>query len=84
MGAIVSYTPREGQILSSVFIVQKYDGSTRLILNLKFLNRFMLTNDFKLDDRSMASKLMSKNCFLASITFSVYKVDETGGFSTKR
>lgn len=38
-----------------------------LFLNLKKLNSFIDTEHFKLEDTRTACKLMSKDCFMASI-----------------
>lgn len=39
----------------------------RFILNLKELNKFMSTQHFKLEDLRTALKLMTKDCFMASL-----------------
>lgn len=57
----------KGHFLSDIFLVPKPDGSNRLILNLKKLNKFMSTCQFKLEDGKTVTKLMSEGDFLAKI-----------------
>ncbi|KAL7306209.1 hypothetical protein TKK_0001650 [Trichogramma kaykai] len=66
-GAIKKCKPKAGQFLSSIFLRQKADGSHRLILNLKGLNKFIDTNHFKLEDGRTVAKIMEENCYMASI-----------------
>lgn len=67
INAISQCDPVEGQFLSSVFLVPKPDGSYRFILNLKCLNKFIKTQHFKMEDYRTASRLITKNCYMASI-----------------
>lgn len=55
------------QFISRIFLIEKQDGSHRLILNLKMLNKFIDTEHFKLEDHKTVSGLLSQNWFLASI-----------------
>lgn len=56
-----------GQFLSSIFLVPKPDGSSRLILNLKVLNTFLSVPHFRLEDGRSVAKLMSPGVFMASL-----------------
>lgn len=66
-GVIVPCNESSGQFISSIFLVPKSDGSKRLILDLKELNKFVQTEHFKLENRKTVVNLISKGCFLATI-----------------
>lgn len=68
-GAVSKCSPCEGQFISSIFLIPKPDGSSRLILNLKKLNEFIETEHFKLEDLKIACKLVSHNCFMGKLDF---------------
>lgn len=55
------------QYLSSIFLVPKPNGKKRFILNLKSLNKFIVTSHFKMEDLRTTIKLISKNSFLCTI-----------------
>lgn len=55
------------QFISSIFLVPKPNGEKRFILNLKCLNKFVKTQHFKMEDYRTASKLITYDCFMASI-----------------
>lgn len=67
IGAVSKTNQKSGQFLSSVFLVPKPDGSSRFILNLKALNRFLHPSHFKLEDHRTVFKLLSPNCFFTSL-----------------
>lgn len=67
LGAIRPCAPEEPQFVSSYFLIPKADETFRFVLNLKKLNKFILTKHFKLEDGRTAEKLISKNDFLAKI-----------------
>ena len=60
-------TPKQGQIISGVFLHPKKDGSYRLILNLKQFNAVVEYHHFKMDSLYGIINLMEENCFMASI-----------------
>jgi hypothetical protein len=57
----------EDQFISPVFLTPKSDGSSRFILNLKNLNKFIPTCHFKMEDIRTASKLLSQHAYMANI-----------------
>ncbi|KAJ8954121.1 hypothetical protein NQ314_007150, partial [Rhamnusium bicolor] len=67
LGAISSCTHCDDQFLSSIFLVPKSDGSHRFILNLKYLNKFLQPDHFKLEDRTTVMKLVQPECFMGTI-----------------
>lgn len=66
-GAISLVTPVKGQFLSRIFLTPKPDGSKRLILNLKSLNKYVECNHFKIEDHKTVSRLVSVDCYMALI-----------------
>lgn len=66
-GAISSCEPCKNQFISSVFLRPKPNGKMRFILNLKQLNKFIDTSHFKIEDLRTTLKLMSRNCYMATI-----------------
>lgn len=59
--------PCEGQFISPVFTIPKPNGKHRFILNLKQLNKFVLTDHFKMEDHRTALKLLDTNYYMATI-----------------
>lgn len=57
----------EVKIVSSIFIRPKREGSPRMILNLRELNQFVLTQHFKLEALKTALAFVNKDCLFASI-----------------
>jgi ribonuclease HI len=53
------------QFVSTIFVVPKTDGSSRLVINLRKLNEYVDCPHFKMEDIRTAIPLISKNCFLA-------------------
>ncbi|XP_046962197.1 uncharacterized protein LOC124531730 [Vanessa cardui] len=66
-GSISECTPCNMQYISSIFLVPKPNGKKRFILNLKSLNKFTLTNHFKMEDLRTTLKLLSKNSYVQLI-----------------
>jgi hypothetical protein len=67
IGAMSPCSPRPGQYLSQVFLADKPNGQKRFILNLKHLNKCIAAPHFKMEDIRTAQRLVTKNCFAASI-----------------
>ena len=57
----------DNEIISDIFLRDKKDGSHRMILNLKNLNLYAAKFHFKMDTLHTITKLIEKNCFMASI-----------------
>ena len=57
----------EGEFISSIFLIPKRNGKYRLILNLKKFNQQVEYFHFKMETFDMAIKMMSPDCYLASI-----------------
>lgn len=67
-GAVIKVNNNvSGQFLSKIFLTSKSDGTFRFILNLKELNKFIPSFHFKMEDIRTVAKLLSKNCFMATI-----------------
>nr|CAH7741143.1 unnamed protein product [Callosobruchus chinensis] len=67
MGAITMVKPCKNQYIANIFLRKKRDGSERVILNLKSLNKFIRTAHFKMEDQKLVSKLLFKDCFLSTL-----------------
>ena len=57
------------QFVSNIFLREKRDGSHRVILNLKLLNKDVAYHHFKMDTLKSALELVTRNCFFCSIDF---------------
>ena len=57
----------QGEYISPIFVSPKKDGSFRMILNLKKLNAYVVYHHFKMESIWSAIRLMTPNCFMASI-----------------
>lgn len=66
-GVILETTHCDTEFVSTIFIRPKKDGSYRLILNLKMLNEYIEYLHFKMDTLQSAIRLMTQNCFMASV-----------------
>ena len=55
------------EIICDVFVREKKDGTHRMILNLKNLNQHANKLHFKMDTLNTITKLVDKDCFMASI-----------------
>lgn len=66
-GAVSPCVPIEGQFLSRLFLRQKSDGSSRFILNLVSLNKFIKTEYFKLENLKSVEKLLLPKYYMATV-----------------
>ena len=66
-GAVVKCKKVKGQFVLLFFILPKPDGSHRFIINLKKLNKYVVTNHFKMENLRTATRLISPNDVLSSI-----------------
>ena len=66
-GVISEWEHSRQEVMSPVFTRLKKDGSHRMILNLKKLNEEVSYFYFKLETLNTALKLITNNCYLASI-----------------
>ena len=62
-------TKCEGQFISNIFLRPKRDGTHRVILNLKQLNKDVTYRHFKMDTLKSALELVTQNCFFCSVDF---------------
>lgn len=68
IGAIIKCNNNvPGQYLSKIFLIPKPNGSYRFILNLKNLNKFIHPQHFKMEDIRTVTKLMTKDCYMATV-----------------
>ena len=65
---MIQKVQQEGkQFISNIFLRPKPDGTHRLILNLKEFNESVVYHHFKMDSIYNITKLVTKNCFMASL-----------------
>ncbi len=60
----------EDEFISPIFLRPKKDGTHRLILNLKNLNKAVIYKHFKMESLKNAMNLTTQNCYFASIDLS--------------
>lgn len=65
--AIVETSHEPGEFISPVFIRLRKDGSHKMILNLKNLNKHVQYNHLKMDTLQSVISLMMPYCFMASV-----------------
>ena len=66
-GVVVESVPEEGEIISPIFLTPKPDGSFRMILNLKKLNKLIPYVHFKMDTLCTVLSLIRPNCYMAKV-----------------
>jgi hypothetical protein len=66
-GVIIPSQFETGQFISTIFARPKKDGKYRMILNLSNLTEYLEYHHFKMDTLETAIKLMTQNCYMASI-----------------
>jgi len=55
------------EFISTVFLTPKPDGNYRMILNLRTFNKCVEYNKFKMDTLQSILKLISPECYMATI-----------------
>ena len=65
--AVVYCEHEQGEFISPIFLRDKNDGSHRLILNLKGLNKYLEYKHFKLQPSQSVLSLIQPDCFMATI-----------------
>ena len=65
--AIVRAQHEPGEFISAIFVRPKMDGARRMILNLKDFNQHVEHHHFKMETLIDAIRLMTSNCFMASV-----------------
>ena len=66
-GVIIRSAHEHGEFISPIFLCDKRDGSFRMILNLKTLNRYVEYNHFKMETIWTAVSMMKPGCYMATI-----------------
>ena len=78
--AVVSCEHEQGEFISPIFLRDKNDGSHRLILNLKGLNKYLEYKHFKMQTFQSVLSLIQPDCFMATIdlkdAYYSVKIDE--------
>ena len=67
--AIVVSEHEEGEFISNVFLHPKKTGGSRLILNLKKLNKFVKYNKFKMETLLNILEMIEEGCYQTSVNF---------------
>lgn len=67
LGIIEKTSHSKDEFVSQIFYRPKKSGGTRIILNLKPLNRNVQYEHFKMEHLNSALNLMTKDCYMASI-----------------
>ena len=66
-GALTKATPDSDQFLSNLFLVPKWDGDSRLVINIKDINTYLQYNHFKMEGIHLMCDLMRPNDWLSKI-----------------
>ena len=65
--AVVYCEHEQGEFISPIFLRDKNDGSHRLILNLKGLNKYLEYKHFKMQTFQSVLSLIQPDCFMATV-----------------
>lgn len=69
-GAIVRSEHEPGEFISTIFIVPKPNGKFRPVINLRYLNEFVVYNHFKQETFNVVLDLIQKNDFFTKLDLS--------------
>jgi len=72
LGVIEPAVHCPNEYISSIFVRKKKSGKYRMILNLKGLNKYVEKHHFKMDTLWSAVRLMTPNCFMASLDLTLF------------
>ena len=82
---VVVECEHETVYISLIFLREKTDGTQRLILNLKYLNKYLIYKHFKMQTLQTVLILIQPNCYMANIDlkYAYYsvKIDGDNTFS---
>lgn len=70
IGAIVACKHEDGEFISNIFTRTKSNGKTRIILNLKPLNEFLVYEHFKMEHIDFVTEIVQHEDWFASIDLS--------------
>ena len=66
-GVITKGDEKHAKFVSGIFTRPKKDGSMRFILNLKYLNKYMEYNHFKMESINHVFNVIRPNAYMASV-----------------
>ena len=66
-GVIERCSKSNNDFISPIFLRPKNDGTHRMVLNLKVLNKSVRYHHFKMDTINTATNMLKHNCYMASI-----------------
>ena len=66
-GAIRKVQPKDDQLTSTLFLVQKENGDYRPIINLRALNRFLEKESFKMEGLQVVKSLIQQGDFMMKL-----------------
>lgn len=66
-GVLLKSSHEEGEFPSTIFLKPNKDGTHRMILNLKKLNKFVAYHYFKMKSLKHVISMIRPNCFMASV-----------------
>ena len=64
---LINSSHEQGEFLSTVFLTPKKDGTHRLTLNLKKLNKFVSYHHFKMESLKHVVSMVKPNGFMTSV-----------------
>ena len=70
-GAISQIDHKNGEFISSLFLVEKKDGGQRTVINLKNLNFLVLYEHFKMENLNSLQFLLKKGDYMTELELKV-------------